>query len=520
MRPFVPAGPPRFAHQLAGLRKIIENRGVGALLYEPGTGKTAVALDYASLLALKAPAPRHEARVLVIAPLAAVDSWVSQSKVFVHEDVAVHAEALGGSIKQRAARLVTLGPASSSPTSRRKPERARPLATYDRPRTSDTQPLLTLVVVNLDTFSSRDAVTSTRTVADVVVDAVRDFAPDLVVVDESHRIKSATSNVSRALARLTKHAPRRILLTGTVWPHSPLDTYGQWRFLDPTALGYNGRPATWSGFQSKYAQMGGWMGKQVVGYQNLDELEKIMAKHAVVAKKTDVLDLPPVTDVTVPITLSPRESKAYEDMKTQLAAQLADGSLLAVPNRLAQMMRLRQITSGYLPDNAGQPQQLGSSKVAAIKSLVQDSLVGEKRVVVFSHFRHEIGQIAQALADRNTEVVTISGDTPPEERAAIRERFGPNGPQDQRIVMVAQLRTMSLAVNELVSASHAVFASLSQQRDDYEQARARLDRQGQLKPVTMWHVVVPGTVDEVILQSHRDRTDLEGAMLDYIRGGQ
>lgn len=84
--------------------------------------------------------------------------------------------------------------------------------------------------------------------------------------------------------------------------------------------------------------------------------------------------------------------------------------------------------------------------------------------------------------------------------------------------MIAQVGTMSLAVNELVTANHAVFTSLSQKRDEYIQARDRLDRLGQTRPVTFWNVVVPGTVDEVILQSHRDRTDLEQAILGTFWG--
>jgi SNF2 family DNA or RNA helicase len=71
-------------------------------------------------------------------------------------------------------------------------------------------------------------------------------------------------------------------------------------------------------------------------------------------------------------------------------------------------------------------------------------------------------------------------------------------------------------VNELVTASHAVFGSMSQQRDDYEQAKARLDRQGQTKPVTFWHCLAPKTVDEVVMAAHQRRDDLEAAMLAHV----
>ena len=158
--------------------------------------------------------------------------------------------------------------------------------------------------------------------------------------------------------------------------------------------------------------------------------------------------------------------------------------------------------------------EVGDSKVQTIRSLVHDTLAGESRVVVFCQFTHEILALKKALAAKGTEVMVIAGGTPNDERMRMRQRFGSAAPE--RMVMVAQITTMSLAVNELVTASNAVFGSMTLQRDEYVQARDRLNRLGQERPVTFWHVVAPGTVDEVILQSHQQRTDLETAVLRHI----
>src|SRR3546814_5051820 len=91
---FKPRGEPRYDHQKKALRRIIETRGVCALLMDPGTGKTAVVIDYASALALKVERP---VRVLVLAPLVALDSWVGQTSHFAAEGVNVWTEALGRS---------------------------------------------------------------------------------------------------------------------------------------------------------------------------------------------------------------------------------------------------------------------------------------------------------------------------------------------------------------------------------------------------------------------------------------
>ena len=538
MTVFVPGGPERFAHQKRGLNRLIRNRGVGALLYDPGLGKTAVVIDYASVLALKLPQP--EVKVLVICPLAAVDTWVMQMGKFVSDDVNYWAEAVGGSLLQRAETLASRG---GNPYTRqmskgkyrtgRGPRTAhlgKSWAWAARPDTVEQEdgpeavpgPRIVMEVVNLDTITQRSKVGS-RTMADIQVDAIKRFGPDLIVVDESHKIKSANGNASRLLARVSPSVKRRIILTGTVMPHSPLDVFGQWRFLDPYAFGHrqpdgSWRQATFGGFKNRFAKLGGWMGKEVVGYRNLDEMQTIMSKAAVVARKDEALDLPETLDVTVPVHLTAKETKAYADMKEQLAAQIAKGVSVSATSMLTQRIRLRQITSGHVPSDDGEMQIIGDSKVKAVQSIVNDSLVGEKRIVVFAFFSTEIAMLRKAFEDKDgtTEVQVIEGSTSTDERMRLRRRFGSDDPQ--RMVMIAQIKTMSLAVNELITANHAIFASMSEQRDDMVQARDRLNRIGQTRPITFWYCAAPGTVDDVIKKTHGDRGDLEAAMLHHIRG--
>lgn len=534
-RLFVPGGPERFAHQKRGLKDLIRRRGVGALIFDPGTGKTATTIDYMSVLALGL--PTDEVRVLVVAPLAAVDTWVDQMGKWASPDVNFWAEALGGSILQRAEALAARGGSPfPNPLTKEKLKSGydpralhvdRSWAVHSRPEVAKKDgpgavkgPKVIVEALNIDAFASRRTVGS-RTMADVMVDAVKRYSPHLVVVDESHKIKSVSGNASRLLARITPHAPRRIILTGTVMPHGALDVFAQWRFLDPTAFGEvmadgRRRVATFGRFKERYAVMGGYLGREVIGYRNLDELQDIMAERATVVRKEDALDLPPFQDTTVHVELSAKESRAYAEMKRQLAADLGDGQTVTVGSRLTQMMRLRQITSGYLPDDGGVVHELGDSKVQTILSLIEDTLAGEKRVVVFCQFSHEIAMLSKALRAKasKTEVMVIEGSTPNDERIRMRRRFGSKAPE--RMVIVAQVSTLNLSVNELVTASHAVFGSMTLMRDEWQQARDRLNRLGQTRPVTYWNVVAPGTVDEVILQSHRDRTDLETAVLRHI----
>lgn len=529
------ADPPPFQHQQEALKKILETRGSCALLCEPGTGKTRVALDYSAILA------HHlgEVRVLVVAPVAALDTWITQAETFVPEDVDLWGEVLNGSIPRRAERLADLGPASiGRGLGKRRPQTLSVRVSgeiidsegrHSRERGPDALGRLRLIlaVTNLETFASRATAPGRKatSVLDLVLRAISDYKPDLVIVDESHRIKGARSNTSRALARVRDLTPRRLILTGTPMPHSPLDVYGQWRFVAPEGFGTklaDGTVSPWSfsRFRERYAKMGGWQGKEVVGFQRLDEMQDRMARNAIVVRKADALDLPPTTDVEVAVHLTPKETRTYATMKEALAAELESGDLAVAPNRLAQMMRLRQITSGYLPGPDGDPSTIGTSKIDSAASIVADLMASERRVVVFAHFVHEVAALAEAIRQAKVadEVAVIGGNVGTGDRLSIRRRFGDLDSGPDRMVLVAQMRTVSLAVNELVTASHAVFASMSERRDDYIQARDRLDRQGQTQPVTFWHLVAKGTVDEVMLVSHRDRTSLEEAMLRHVRG--
>jgi hypothetical protein len=529
MAAFVHGGPKRFKHQMAGLAKLIKTGGVTALLFDPGTGKTAVAVDYACLLALKA--GRGEARVLVVCPSAAADTWVLQFRKFASPQVGWWAGVPDGSVKQRVATLAWLG--GQPFKGARRPGR---MAFCDSSHPSgglalpgDVEgPRVVLAVLGIEAAQSRAEVGS-RTMADVILDGVKRFSPDLVIVDESHRIKGAGSNSSRLMARVGDTVKRRMILTGTVEPHSPMDVFAQWRFLQPYAFGPitgagAAKKATLTGFEGRYAVKGGFMGHEIKAYVNLDEMAAIMARNAVVAKKDDVLDLPPVTDTIVPVTMQPAEQKAYDDLMASFVTVLDSGHVSTADGFLAQLMKLRQVTSGFVSDDQGRMHRVGDSKAQAIDSIVNDSLIGEKRIVVFCVFVAEIAYLARKLARKGTRIEVITGATPNEERAKIRADFGSGNPE--RIVLVCQVRTMSLAVNELVTASHAVYGSLSQLRDDFAQSRDRLNRTGQAKPVTFWYALgnrANGartglrTVDKVIFDSHIERTNLEDQMLRYVK---
>lgn len=531
MSTFKPGGFPRYKHQKRAVKKMIENKGVYALLFDPGTGKSSPTVDFMSLLTLN----KKYVRVLVVCPNLATDTWIDHIKTCASPQISWWAEVLGGSVPHICEAIAAR---SDRPFRKRytkvtrNDEEGRML--HHRKATSwgssgveslnddINEPQMEVIVVASSTFSQKRLLpgSKSRTSADLLQDAVERYEPDLLVLDEAHIAKSPASNLSHLLRRVAKKIPRRILLTGTVLAHSALDVWSQWAILEPDAFSYitpsgERKPMTYGMFQDRYAIMGGFQGKEVKGFQRLDEMQNIMSENSMAVRKSDALDLPTTTEVILPITLSDTEAKAYNDFKEELSTSLDDGTLLAAPNRLVQMVRLRQITAGYINDENSQPIELGTAKAKAIEELVHVKMAGENRLVIFAQFTKEIEILVRELSRKGTEILQITGATPPEARREMRHRFGSDDPA--RLVMVAQTATMSMAVNELVTASHAIFSSMPMRRAEWVQAKDRLNRIGQKLPVTYWYPMVEGTLDKVILTAHRNRDNLEDAVLDHIR---
>lgn len=513
-------------HQKEGVSFLDSVDGIGALLWDPGVGKTGATLAWVDKLARV----HGEVRVLVVAPKTAADTWVLQAPPFM--DSVVKARMLQGSTVSIMTKIAKAGDWSEVPDATISVDHRG----SKRAQVSGNR--VTIISLSAGAISSY-CKERTKTVR--MLRAIRKYKPHVVVVDESHTIKSATANLSKAMYQIGQLAPHRIILTGTVNPHSPLDAYGQWRFLAPwtfsdqytepytktpllmTKAEQAGiRPWPFGRFKDRYAVKGGYKGKGIKDFQNLPDLNDRVAERSHVVRKEDALDLPPVTDVDIHVALSAHEERIYEEMREDLAAQLESGELLEAPNVLSKIMKLRQITAGFIKDtDTQQVYAVGHSKQKAVKEVCEVTLAGEQRLVVFAYFRSECAAIADMLRRRGVTVETITGQTKTNDRLAIRRRFADVSGNPQRMILVAQVRTMSLSVNELVVAQNAVFASLSERRDDWVQARGRLDRNGQVgQHVTFWNCLVPETVDTIMMQRHKDRGDLEAALLNHIKNGR
>lgn len=345
---------------------------------------------------------------------------------------------------------------------------------------------------------------------DGIFEALVAYRPDLIVCDESQRIKNPSAAQSKALHKLGDAASFRMILSGTPVQNNAVDLYSQYRFLDPAVYGAN-----FYAFKNRYCIMGGYGQHQIVGYRNMDEL--VEKEHSVAYRvtKEECLDLPQQTFINRYVQFTDAEQAIYEQLRKSSFLELETGENVTATTILTMYLRLMQLTGGFLTaDESTRPKQVNTAKLDALADIVDDYVVDAgKKLVIFARFRAEIAAIENLLRLRKIQYGSIYGDVPMEERGKIVEDFQTN--PDTK-VFVAQIQTAGLGIT-LHAASTAVFYSYDYNYANYAQALARIHRIGQRLPVTYIHLVVDGSIDEKILAALENKEDMAKTVVDSWR---
>lgn len=343
-----------------------------------------------------------------------------------------------------------------------------------------------------------------------IFEALAAYKPDLIVCDESQRIKNPSAAQSKALHKLGDAAPFRMILSGTPVQNNAVDLYSQYRFLDPAVYGAN-----FYAFKNRYCIMGGYGQHQIVGYRNMDEL--VEKEHSVAYRvtKEECLDLPQQTFINRYVQFTDAEQAIYEQLRKSSFLELETGENVTATTILTMYLRLMQLTGGFLTaDESTRPKQVNTAKLDALADIVDDYVVDAgKKLVIFARFRAEIAAIENLLRLRKIQYGSIYGGVPMEERGKIVEDFQTN--PDTK-VFVAQIQTAGLGIT-LHAASTAVFYSYDYNYANYAQALARIHRIGQRLPVTYIHLVVDGSIDEKILAALESKEDMAKTVVDSWR---
>ena len=302
-----------------------------------------------------------------------------------------------------------------------------------------------------------------------------------VVVDESTKIKDIKSQVSQSHINMSWGAKKRTTLSGTPTPNGMENAWAQYYFLD---RGLTIHPAI-ADFRHEY-MVGDIVGSYVKNgekiqakkyrVRGLEEQKKLIERlraPGIFIKQRDCIDLPPRVDTTRVVYMGDEQAAAYKQMEKELIADLKGGDIrVEAVNILSKMMKLRQITSGFLPIGEGEVHEFKTNpKLNDLDDFIEE--LQEEKLVIVCQFQNEI----KTLLSRYKEfgVRAIYGGVDVRDRTEAVEAFQT---RDDVQLIVLQPQAASHGIT-LTAASKLIYLSTDYNWEYYYQVGKRIERLGQ-----------------------------------------
>lgn len=339
-----------------------------------------------------------------------------------------------------------------------------------------------------------------------LVDYCRNDWPfDMVVLDESSSFKNASSKRFKALRLVRPRIRRIVALTGTPSPNGLEDLWAQVYLLDGGArLGKTLTSYREAFFTQDYSRPGQMYRTYSPQDGAEDRIKAAISDICVSMSAADYLELPDYVEDIVPVALDTKAKRAYDALERDMLLQVDEATITAGSAAVLNG-KLLQLCSGAAYDETGNAVHIHDCKLEAFMELVE-GLHGE-HTLVFYWFQHERDRLLEALAKLGLRVRVYAG-------AADGEAWNA-GEVD---ILLAHPMSCGYGLNLQQGGHHAVWYGYPNWALElYQQANARLYRQGQQYPVICHHLVVQGGMDEAVVAALHDKGDAQAALMASLR---
>jgi SNF2 family DNA or RNA helicase len=309
---------------------------------------------------------------------------------------------------------------------------------------------------------------------------------DLIVVDEASAYKNAQTVRWKDLRDLTKVIRGLWMLTGTPAAQAPTDAYGLAKLVNP------------HGIPMFYGQFRDQVMAKVSEYRWIPRPESKHIVHkalqpAIRFEKKQCLDLPPVTFAERDAPLSPQQLKYYNVLKKQMLIE-ADGEEISAVNAAVKLNKLLQISGGAVYTDTGEVLEFDvSGRLNVVQEVIDET---SNKVLVFVPFTHTIELLEKHLVKHGITCEIINGDVPVNRRSELVKQFQ-DGVHPKVLIIQPQAASHGLT---LTAADTIIWYAPCSSVETYLQANARIDRPGQVNPMTIVHIT--GSPIETKMYAH------------------
>lgn len=321
---------------------------------------------------------------------------------------------------------------------------------------------------------------------------------DMVVIDELSSFKNHRAKRFTALLKVRTHVKRIVGLTGTPAANGLMDLWAEFRLLD---LGERlGRYI--SRYQERWFDPDKRNGMQIFSYKPKKgaeaEIYEAISDITLSMKTTDYLTLPPLTVTTQRVEMNTKERKVYDQLANDLVVEL-DGEVIDASNAAVLAGKLTQMANGAIYTETGDVIGIHEHKLDALEDLIEAA--NGNPVLVCFWFKHDLERIMERFP--NACQLKTSADINDWNAGQIE-------------IGLIHPASAGHGLNLQAGGSILIWYSLTWSLELYQQANARLYRQGQAQPVTITHIACKNSIDEHILNALEAKNTTQSALIDAV----
>lgn len=320
---------------------------------------------------------------------------------------------------------------------------------------------------------------------------------DVVVIDELSSFKSNQSKRFKALKYVRPYIDHVIGLTGTPASNSMMDLWAEMYLVDQGER--LGKTLTW--YRSNYFKPGWSNGYVVYKWQLLPGAKDIITEKlsdiSVSMSAQDYLSLPDKVETDIFIDLDSKTLKAYQQLEREALTTVDDTEIEGI-NAAAIMSKLLQASNGFLYDETHAVHRLHSAKLEALEELIEQA---QSPVLVFYEFKADLEDLSKLKGARQ-----LSGPKDIEDWNAGKIN-----------ILLAHPASAGYGLNLQEGGHTVVWYGLTWSLEQYQQANARLYRQGQKDTVFIYHILAKGTADEDVKKALEDKDMSQSALLNALK---
>lgn len=341
----------------------------------------------------------------------------------------------------------------------------------------------------------------------------RDDLPewDILVVDESTKFKHQNNRRGRLLRKKIANFTRRWILTGTPCPNGLLDLYGQIYILDRgAALGQY-----YTHYKDKYFHLDHMGGFQYLPNEGSFEKITTAIKPLVYQLSAeDHIKMPKLVYVNRPVKLDEYSQKIHDAMYNEFIVELRKENYMVAANAAVAGIKCRQIANGAVYHEDG-VEEVHTEKCEALEDLIEE-LAGKPALILyeFNHDRERVIRTITRVSGPGTFRVLSSARS----QQYIQESINLfNAGKLQ--YLLGHPESMGFGLNLQMACHHVIWFSIPWRLDHYDQAIARVYRQGQqADTVFVYNILAKATVDEKVLGVLNGKDRTQQAVLKALAG--